>query len=487
VRWRQAALRLLPDEASEQRRELTEELAGTLLDIGRLQEGRDLLLDALDRTAGRTARARLVIACAAVEHFIGHHLAAERRLVQALAEVPDGPTPESAAMRVELATSAAHRALFALSSMRAQQAAEDAVRIGHPALTAVASAVDAFGQVCTAADGAADALTRAVRMVDELSDEQLSGHLEALFYAANAAHWGEHYGIAERIFRRGLALARSAGRGHLLVSQLAGLAHTLVALGRLAEAAEQSEAAVDAARLGGVPLLLAWALGNQAWTVAAAGELDQALALGAEAVTLLDGVEGGALPASVRGHLAAIHLEAGDPQRCVAQMQAAGAPDFPQFSVDRRLIWYAVLVEAELGRGRRDAAESWARRGVQQSIHALPVAGAAVTRARALLVLDADRGGAAALALTAAAGAESRGARLEAARSRAVAGRALAAAGNRRRARDELRAARAQLAACGSPHCPPARARSPSWWPTGARTGRSRPRSSSPRRPSRAT
>ena len=70
-----------------------------------------------------------------------------------------------------------------------------------------------------------------------------------------------------------------------------GLAHALEVRGRLAEAAEHADAAVEGARLWGNDQMLCFALTADAWVCALRGELGRARAAGAEAMALLDGLD----------------------------------------------------------------------------------------------------------------------------------------------------------------------------------------------------
>ena len=59
---------------------------------------------------------------------------------------------------------------------------------------------------------------------------------------------------------------------------MVGLAHALETRGRLAEALEQAEGAVEAARLSANRQVIGWALVAEAWIAGVLGDLDRALA-----------------------------------------------------------------------------------------------------------------------------------------------------------------------------------------------------------------
>ena len=91
ARWYDAALRLVTGPQRELRRALLEDLAGAESAAGRLEESRRVLLEALVLAPERSSpeHIRLVAECAAVEHWLGRHEDARRRLHAALAELGD--------------------------------------------------------------------------------------------------------------------------------------------------------------------------------------------------------------------------------------------------------------------------------------------------------------------------------------------------------------------------------------------------------------
>jgi DNA-binding NarL/FixJ family response regulator len=169
-----------------------------------------------------------------------------------------------------------------------------------------------------------------------------------------------------------------------------GLAHALEVRGRLAEAAEHAEAAVEGARLWGNRQMLCFALTADAWVSALRGEIPRARTAGAEALALLDGLDESVLSGATRVHVAAAQLEAGEPEGCLTAMSAGGAPEFPHVEPGRRAWLYAILARAELALDRPAAAAEWVARGEAAAEPlGLPYAQAAVLCARAQLELDA--------------------------------------------------------------------------------------------------
>ena len=148
-----------------------------------------------------------------------------------------------------------------------------------------------------------------------------------------------------------------------MIPMTIGLAHALEVRGRLAEAAEHADAAVEGARLWGNRQMLCFALTADAWVSALRGELGRARAAGAEAMALLDGLDESVLSGATRVHVAAAQLEAGEPEGCLTAMSAGGAPEFPGVEPGRRAWLYAILARAELALDRPAAAAEWVARG----------------------------------------------------------------------------------------------------------------------------
>jgi DNA-binding NarL/FixJ family response regulator len=235
---------------------------------------------------------------------------------------------------------------------------------------------------------------------------------------------------------------------------MVGLAHALETRGRLAEALEQAEGAVEAARLSGNRQVTGWALVAEAWITGVLGDLDRALAAGEEAVDLLRGLDESVLTRGTHAHVAGVWLEAGRPDRCLQQVQAIGAPELEMIEPGRRAWLYGVLARAELARGHPRGAEAWIERGeaTAQGLD-LPLTSSSILHARALLALEhGDPGEAARLADQAADLADEVGASVVAARLRTLSGRGLAAAGDTDGAVDLLTRAEQELAACGAAH-----------------------------------
>jgi DNA-binding CsgD family transcriptional regulator len=426
-----AALRLLPEtpETLLQRLELLVGLAQALAATGRLEPALDALADGLALVGPELAplRARLVAGCAMCENLLGRHAAAHARLLGALGELGSEGSFAAADLEVELAADALYDSDFAGVRAWAERARVTALAIGAPPFAAVAAALECFGALGLGAIDEAQVLREeAAGRLDALDDGALAGRLDTAYYLGFAEFFCEHYEDAIRHLRRGIALSRASGQGQFVIPMTIGLAHALEVRGRLAEAAEHAEAAVEGARLWGNRQMLCFALTADAWVSALRGELSRARSAGAEAMALLDGLDESVLSRATRVHVAAAQLEAGEPEGCLTAMSAGGAPEFPGVEPGRRAWLYAILARAELALGRRAGATDWVERGEAATRGlGLPYAQAAVLCARAQLDLDAPAAGAG----SAAAGSSAaRGAPASTAAARGAAGAASGAA-----------------------------------------------------------
>ncbi len=456
ARWFEAALGLLGPEAGEdpgRRLALLAPLAGALAATGRLERALDVLGDALQLVDVPELRVRLIAACAACENLLGRHAAAHARLREALDALPDPSGGAAAALHAELAADALYDSDFAAMRTWAASAEQTAQALGDPGLEALAIALRCFAEYGLGGAAGADATReRGAALLDALPDEALMLRIEAPYYLGFAEYFCERYEDAIRHLRRGIAVSRASGQGQFVVPMTVGLAHALETRGRLAEAAETAEAAVEAARLAGNRQVIGFALVAEAWTAAALGNVERARAAGEEAVALLEGLDESVLTRATHAHIGVMWMDLGEADRCLDQLRAAGAPELALIEPGRRAWLYAVLARAEIARGDRGAAEGWAARGEATAEGlGLPLTDAWLLHVRAMLALEAgDASGAAAAALQAADLAASVEAPVPAARCRTLAGTALAAAGRGEEAVRELTRAEAELGALGA-------------------------------------
>ena len=245
ARWYEAALALLP--ASDGKRSVAARiaLASSLRSLGELDRCRTTLLGAIELLPPDAAsrRVELTAHCAAVEHWLGRHDEAHRRLARAWDELPGHSTSEAAVLGIELAVDGLYELDFEQSLRMGGQALATARAVGDPALTAAAAAVLCLGETVSGRiDDAREHRLEALDEIAGLSDAQLASRLEALFHLAWAETYLECYDDAVAHAERGIVLARAFGEGRLLVPLTLAKNFPLEMQGRL------SEATRDAAR-----------------------------------------------------------------------------------------------------------------------------------------------------------------------------------------------------------------------------------------------
>ena len=456
ARWFEAALRLLGPQGGDdpfRRLGLLVPLAGALAATGRLERALDTLVDALTLVEMADLRVRLIAACAACENLLGRHDAAHARLLAALDALEDQHGAAAAALHAELAADALYEGDFEAMRSSALRAVETARALEDRGLEALATALLCFAEYNLGHPAeAATAREESAALLDALPDDQLALRIDAPYYLGFAEYFCERYDDAIRHLRRGINLSRAVGQGQFVVPMQVGLAHALETRGRLAEAADTADAALEAARLAGNRQAIGWALVSDAWMAAAAGDVEHARTAGDEAIALLEGLDDSVLTRATHAHLGVMWADIGEIDRALDSFRAVGMPDFPSIEPARRGWIYAVLARVDLARGDRAAAEAWAARSeeVLEGL-GLPLAETWLLHSRAAIALaGGDPAAAADLALDAAARAESVDAPLPAARCRTLAGEALAAAGRRDDGIRELQRAETELSALGA-------------------------------------
>jgi DNA-binding CsgD family transcriptional regulator/tetratricopeptide (TPR) repeat protein len=454
--WFETALGLLPAADRERQSNLRVALASALRSLGELERCRTTLLEAIELLPADAIawRVELTTRCAAVEHWQGRHEDAHRRLMRAWEELSDRETPEGVALAIELAVDGLYELDLAQTLSIGRDALATAERLGDPALTAAAAAALALGEAAAGEIPAAREHREQALALDRLTDEELAPQLEALYYLGWAESYLEHYDEAVAHADRGIAIARATGEGRLLVPLMLVKGYPFEMQGRMAQARELCETAVEAARLSANPHYLFWALFELAWARYYSGDLDGTIAACEESAHVGRRMVGGTMPSAGGGPgwaLAVARFEAGEHERGYELMHAVCGDELEQkIPVERGFDW-EMFTLAELTFGRIDGAAAYAERSERNAVALglqLPAALAGRTRALVLLA-QGEPAEAARLAEQSAATASAIGARLQAAFSRHLMGRALAAADDRTGAIAALREAEQDLDACG--------------------------------------
>ena len=263
ARWYEAALRLLPGGDAERQVEVRVALASALRSLGELERCRTTLLDAAERLGPEAAmrRVELTAQCASVEHWQGRHEDAHRRLVRAWEDLPDRGTPEAAALQVELTVDGLYGNDFDQTFEMGDGALETARPLGDRGLTAAAASVLALGEAAAAGPRprASTAPRHWSRSSAWTTRSWRTGSRRSTTSAGPRTTW------STTTTRLGTpsAASRSPGRwgtGRLLVPLMLMRCYPFEMQGRLAEAIELCETAVEIARVSANPHYLFWAL-----------------------------------------------------------------------------------------------------------------------------------------------------------------------------------------------------------------------------------
>ena len=452
-----AALRLTPEGApAEQRIALHAALAGSHAATGHFAEARAALLEGLALLPGDSTlvQVRLTAACAGVEQLLGEHEAAHARLLGALDALGEPGSDLAVELMVSLALSAFFRQDFADASRWSERALQVARPLEDRALIAAAAGAGALScSFVGATDDAGRHAAEAAAIIDAMSDAELATRLDAAAFLAGGELYLDRFERTTGHSNRALALARATGQGELLPMLIPTLATALAASGRLVEAAEVLDAAIEGARLAGNRQGLAWSLLNRGYVATMTGDLDLASAATEEGMDLTRGLDESHVSTYAGVCRAMAYLATGDAARAAPLfVTSAGGDDLPLIPGGWRAHFLEMLTSSWLMLGRRTEAESAAACAeAVATATRLPMARAWAHRAAGSVALDAgDATGAAARALDSAALAAEAGAPVESALSRTLAGRALALAGRPAEAIEQLKRAAADLEAHGA-------------------------------------
>ena len=457
ARWFAAALRLLPQTASTQDRiELLLARAGALAAAGHFTDSHEALLEAVAIVPPQPTELRITVEtwCAGVERFLGKYEQAHTRLLRALHAIPEATSTQSAELLIELTLNEFYRSRYEAMHDWAARATSAAELARDPTLTAAALVMRALAAAMTGPTETALAhRAEAASLVDELSDAELSLRPEAASWLAAAELYLDLYAEADEHATRAHELDRTTGRADPLFRLYPLLPRIWYVRGRLDEASELLDGAIEAGRLLGSPPALAGNLFNRSVIALAVGDLDLALAAAEEAAELTRDLDDGFVTAWAAVRLAGVLLEAGRADRAVEVLvDRAGGEDLAHIPAGWRPYCLELLTRCWLALDRGDSAEraSSLAEDIAATVQ-LSLATAWADRAVAALALySGDTATAVERALGSADGARKVGAPIEEALSRAVAGRALAQAGENDRAVAELQLAAAALDACGA-------------------------------------
>jgi tetratricopeptide (TPR) repeat protein len=450
ARLYEAALRLA-GPASAQRPSLLGAMAEAHMAAGQWGPAHAAMVEAIEQLPedAHGTRVRLNAICSSLEHLLGRHSEARTRLEATLRALPDERGPEAAVLMLSMVRDAFYGMDFGEMRAWAGRAHAAAQELGDRGFMGSALGAQALASVFDGAVEEARAVCdEAAALIDDLSDEELVRNLGLSINALAAAEMVlDRPEQSSAHIERGLAVAEASGQEQVLPMLFwTGTIRTM--RGRLDEAADVFENAIEIARVGGQDQGLAWNLFGRSLTASAAGDTATALSTAREAMDLLRGMER-SFPSTGAGHaLASALLADGDAAGALdALVEAGGGDDLREIPAAWRASALELLTRTALALGNREAAGDAARETQAWATKlGLSSASGMADRARAAVALaTSDPEEAAQLALRSAAAFAESGRPVESALSRTLAGQALGAAGDTDGAAGELDRAAAEF------------------------------------------
>ncbi len=442
ARWSRAALELLP-AGDPRRAEVLAPMAQALALSGKLAEAHDVLVEVTGLMPAEPPEARLALIglTSTIDHVLGRHGDAQKRVRAALDALPPDASPGArAGLEFELAAGAAFMQdaeSLVESASRAVEAATGEV----PILAAAANGLLAMGAMWSgdSARGLA-AVEAATTGFQSLSDEDCAARPDAPYYVGMAELASAHYSDVIDTSARGLEIVRRYDFGPFLGPMEHLRAMALYNFLRPAEARHHLDVVEEIARLQGLDYLLEWALWMKALVADAQGEPVVAEQAATECREVMARTTESMLTRvgkTALGVVTASH----DPQAGIDEMVAAAGPELDDVDVTWSTWLMTIVVRAAIEAGDVEGAERWAalleRRAAELQVPAGLVR-ADVGRAN-LHLARGEAEQAVALALPAAERAEELDIHVDAVAARLCAGRALRALDRQDEAVAELR------------------------------------------------
>ena len=344
--------------------------AQALAATGQFTDSHAALLEslALVPEQATATRARLTAACAAVEHLLGDHEQAHARLAGALNDLANAASPEAAALMIELAGDAIFRLQYETAQDWGRRALTAARPIGDRPLTAAALAVLARSLAWGGAVESGETVrAEAAALIDSLSDDELARRLDAAVNLAGSEIYLDRFLEASAHAERAVTVGRATGQGQLFPGVFATLGVAWCAIGRLTEAAELLDAAIEAARLSGNTQALAWVLFCRSFVAVPSGDAEIAVAAAQESLDLTRDVGESVIAARAALMLAVALLQTGQPARAAEVLASSAGGEEVTLVPD---VWRAygldLMTTCWIELGRRPEARACCRRRTSQ-------------------------------------------------------------------------------------------------------------------------
>lgn len=249
-------------------------------------------------------------------------------------------------------------------------------------------------------------LAEAAESVDALPDQAFAGQVEVLSHLGHAENVLGRERDALCHVDRGLAIARRTGRGYVVPLLRSTRTRALLHQGRLAEAAEEAEAALEDALTIANDMFCTMALLDATWAARDCGDPVAAARYGEQALATARGL--GAMATAFAGlYLAEARYDLGEAERALSVLlTAAGGRGLTFIEPALRPRGYELLARAELARGQVTAAARYAEFAMDCPIAQFPRGRWHAQRARAAVPCAQGRHNEAAAAASAAAAEE---------------------------------------------------------------------------------
>ncbi|MFI1195241.1 AAA family ATPase [Micromonospora sp. NPDC020750] len=449
--WLRVALRLLPHQPDHDQRRvaLLVRLAQLTAAVGKLLASRDALHEALRLLQRRptTRRAHAVALCIMVELSLSRRAEAGALARAELAALPATQSIGRAMLMFELAClelAAGHA-----DAAREMAAVAYAAAHRHRVRSAEATTLALLAVADTAAldmPAARQRLDQAVDLLDAMLDGEFVRSLRAAAWVIEAEILHERFDDALRHLDRAVAGAQQGGQLLLLTRLYAALVVTMQARGRLFQAQECAQRAVEVATAVGGDREIAVARTLLAW-------LDSQIRPTTEAdpdVDALPVLPEGPYALLVRRLLVEIGLAGGNVAGYLARTRP-GDDGLPASDLCSQASWCEAMTRAELVAGRAELAAHWADRAAAvAAVLDLPGHTGLALLARAQVLAAEDPARAVATAQVAARELASAGMVVDAARARMVAVGPLAALGQVDDSYREIKAVQAAFEGWGA-------------------------------------
>lgn len=455
--WFSGALRLLPPNSDPSRRlALLSALASAFATIGRLAECRETLELALELVPrdDEPARLRIIHLIVRTLQELGQAAEARPLLDSALAQV-DPRSTSGISLTLELAKNCELQRRWPAAIEAADRARELAQEAGEHNLFVAASAEGAFlrSKLNPEFSDVLHRLDQLTAELDQLSGPKVDSHLlDGVRYLVLTETTVERFESSARHCQWGLRLCRSIGNSALVVDFLHVLAVDWVFLGRLQDAREAAEAAVEGSRLLGADQTLSFVESTRSRVAAVQGDKTATITAGESGVKSRERVPSPRLGwhARISYGLALVELDLF--AEGLAQLVQAGGPLLADVPVGNRPYYLRSVAEAQIALGQLTQAEATIRtcEAIAGPLRLNMRSGSARYARASLLLAKGDFAAAVEVAREGLARYEAARLPIEAARARLLLGRALIASGATAEAEHELTLAHATFQECGA-------------------------------------